>query len=96
MLSLVVFVALLVASPALAAQKRLAFVLPEGTIMVGQRILRIYGIYFPPGNRICKSNFSPVRCCSRSAVLLDLRVDRFVTCNEVTLSYNRILCTAMD
>ncbi len=70
MLSLVVLVALLAASPALAAQKRLAFVQPEGTLKVGQRIVRLYGIYIPPGNRICKSNFRPVRCGSRSAVML--------------------------
>ena len=33
MLSLVVFVALLAASPVLAAQKRMAFVQPDGTLI---------------------------------------------------------------
>ena len=82
-LLLVLLAALLAAPPALAAQKRLAFVQPDGTLKVGQRIVRLHGIYIPPGNRICQSNFRPVRCGSRSVVQLDFRVDRFVTCDEV-------------
>ncbi len=89
MLSLVVLVTLLAASPTLAAQKRTAFVQPDGTLKVGQLIVRLYGIYIPPGNRICKFNFSPVRCGSRPVVALDLRIDRFVTCNEVTRNRDR-------
>ncbi len=58
MLSLVVFVALLAASPVLAAQKRMAFVQPDGTLKVGQRIVRLYGIYIPPGNRIIRARRS--------------------------------------
>ena len=88
-LSLVVVVALLAASPTLAAQKRMAFVQPDGTLKVGQRIVRLYGIYIPPGNRICRSNFRPVRCGSRAVMALDLRVDRFVTCNEMTRNRDR-------
>jgi endonuclease YncB( thermonuclease family) len=88
-LSLVMLVALLAAPPALAAQKRLAFVQPDGTLKVGQRIVRLYGIYIPPGNRICKFNVRPVRCGSRSVVALDLRVDRFATCNKVSRNRDR-------
>ncbi len=69
-LSLVVVVALLAASPTLAAQKRMAFVQPDGTLKVGQRIVRLYGIYIPPGNRICKSNFRPVRCARGSRLII--------------------------
>ena len=84
-----VLAVVLAAMPAAAAQKRLAFVQPDGTLKVGQRIVRLYGIYIPPGNRICKSAFRPLRCGSRSVVALDIRVDRFVTCNEVTRNRDR-------
>ncbi|MDH3473741.1 MAG: hypothetical protein OEM59_08610 [Rhodospirillales bacterium] len=82
-LALAIAAFLLATGPALAEQKRLAFVQPDGTLKVGQRIVRLHGIHIPPGNRICKTFLRPPRCGSRSVVALDLRVDRFVTCDEV-------------
>jgi endonuclease YncB( thermonuclease family) len=88
-LALAIAALLLATGPAAAAQKRLAFVQPDGTLKVGPRIVRLHGIYIPPGNRICKFFLRPVRCGSRSVVALDLRVDRFVTCDEVARHADR-------
>jgi endonuclease YncB( thermonuclease family) len=82
-LALAIAVFCLATGPAAAAQGRLAFVQPDGTLKVGPRTVRLHGIYIPPGNRICKTFLRPPRCGSRSVVALDLRVDRFVYCDEV-------------
>lgn len=73
------------ASPwgASADTPRLAFVQADGSLKIGQRIVRLHGIHIPPTNRICRSNLRPVRCASRAALQLDFRVDRFVTCDPV-------------
>lgn len=61
------------ASPwaASADTPRLAFVQADGSLKIGQRIVRLHGIHIPPTNRICRSNLRPVRCASRAALLLD-------------------------
>jgi endonuclease YncB( thermonuclease family) len=66
-----------------AETPRLAFVQADGTLKIGQRIVRLHGVHIPPSNRICRSNLRPVRCASRAALQLDFRVDRFVTCERV-------------
>ena len=66
-----------------AGTARQAFVQADGTLKIGQRIVRLHGIYLPPTNRICRSEIRPTRCASRAALQLDFRVDRFVTCDRV-------------
>ena len=83
LLTLVVAVGAALAAPADAAQRRLAFVQPDGTLKVGQRIVRLFGIYIPPTNRLCRTFIRPVTCASRAALALDTKVERFVRCNEV-------------
>ena len=70
-------------SPALAEVRRLAFVQDDGTLAVGGRTIRLYGIYIPPTNRVCRTAIRPVRCASRAVLQLDLRVDRFVACDRM-------------
>ncbi len=69
--------------PALAEIRRLAFVQDDGTLEIGGRTVRLYGIYIPPTNRVCRTAIRPVRCASRAVLQLDLRVDRFVACHRV-------------
>ena len=72
-----------VQAPALAELRRQAFVQADGTLEIGRRTVRLYGIYIPPTNRICRTGIRPVRCASRAVLQLDLRVDRFVACERV-------------
>jgi len=63
---LLAFLVALVAgqAPALAEIRRLAFVQDDGTLEIGRRAVRLYGIYIPPTNRICRTAIRPVRCTS--------------------------------
>jgi len=76
-------------SPALAELRRLAFVQDDGTLEIGGRTIRLYGIHIPPTNRICRTSIRPVRCAPRAVLQLDLRVDRFVACDPVAQHRDR-------
>ena len=89
LLSLIVAATAALAPPADAAQRRLAYVQPDGTLKVGQRIVRLFGIHIPPTNRVCRSFLRPVSCASRSALALDTKVERFVSCDEVAYHRDR-------
>jgi endonuclease YncB( thermonuclease family) len=72
-----------VQDPAAAEVRRLAFVQGDGTLEIGRRTVRLYGIYIPPTDRVCRTGIRPVRCGSRAVLQLDLRVDRFVACDRM-------------
>ncbi|MDH3593809.1 MAG: hypothetical protein OEU09_23925 [Rhodospirillales bacterium] len=76
-------------APAQAEIRRLAFVQDDGTLKVGGRTVRLFGIYIPPTNRVCRTSIRPVRCASRAVLQLDLRVDRFVACDRVARHTDR-------
>ncbi|MFQ5774332.1 MAG: thermonuclease family protein [Kiloniellaceae bacterium] len=71
------------AAPALADAGRLAFVQDDGTLKIGTRIVRLYGIYIPPTERICRTFLQPVRCAPRAALELDRKIHGLVFCDRV-------------
>ena len=79
---------LLFAAPAAFADAgRLAFVQPDGSLRIGTRIVRLYGIYIPQTERTCRTFLRPVKCGPRAALELDFKVHGFVYCD--TVSRNR-------
>lgn len=82
-IALVLLAAAAIASPAPGEVRRLAFVQADGTLLVGQRTIRLYGIHIPPTNRICRTFRQPTRCARRAVLALENRVDRFVACETV-------------
>ncbi len=99
LLALVIATSLAPASPARAAPARLAFVQDDGTLKVGGRIVRLFGIHIPPTNRVCRSFTNPVHCAARAVLALDLRVDRFVRCEPLGRNRDRsvtALCRIRD
>ena len=66
-----------------AAAGELAFVQADGTLKVGNRIIRLYGIHIPPTNRFCRTFLRPTRCASRSVLELDRMIHGFVWCQPV-------------
>jgi len=61
----------------------------DGTLKVGQQIIRLHGIYIPQFNRFCRSSIRPILCAPRAVLQLDFRVDRFVECDTVAKNPDR-------
>jgi endonuclease YncB( thermonuclease family) len=57
-----------------------AIVQSDGSLLVRNRVIHLYGIYMPPTNRECRTWISPVQCGSRGALALDFRINGFVDC----------------
>lgn len=60
-----------------------AIVQPDGSLLVGSRMIRLFGLYIPPTGRTCRTNILPVRCGSRPALALDSKIQSFVWCQEI-------------
>lgn len=73
---------LLSALPAYAGRELvgLAIVRNDGSLLIKERVVRLYGIYIPPTGRQCRDWIRPVRCDSRGVLALDFRVRGFITC----------------
>jgi endonuclease YncB( thermonuclease family) len=57
-----------------------AFVQDDGSLVVDRRKIHLFGIYIPPTDRDCHIFVQPVRCSSRAALALDLKIQGFVHC----------------
>lgn len=62
---------------------RPALVQKDGTLKIGGRIIRLYGIYLPPTARICRSFLQPTRCAARGVLALERKIQGFVFCDPV-------------
>lgn len=60
-----------------------AKVRPDATLIVGSRMVRLYGIYIPPGERTCRPSLRPVKCGSNAALALEFKIRGFVHCQQV-------------
>ena len=60
-----------------------AIVLDDGSLRVQGRTIRLFAVFIPPGERICRTTIRPVRCAPRAALALDFRIGaRFVRCQR--------------
>ena len=59
--------------PAASAKVSYANVRSDATILVGSRLVRLYGIYIPPTGRTCRSTIRPAKCGSNAALALDFK-----------------------
>ncbi len=66
--------------PADADAGRLALVQADGSLRIGNRTVRLYGIHIPVTDRSCTTRLRPTRCGSRAALDLDSRLQGFVYC----------------
>lgn len=70
----------LLAAPGKADFRGPTYVLPDGTLKVDGRRVRLYGVYIPRTDRFCRTTLRPVRCAPRAALQLDTRIQGFVRC----------------
>ena len=60
-----------------------AIVQDDGSLRVQGRTIRLFAVYIPPGERICRTAVRPARCAPRAALALDFRIGaRFVHCRR--------------
>jgi len=65
-----------------------AIVRDDGSLLIGNRAVHLFGIYLPETNRQCRSWQRPVRCAPRGVLALDFIVEGFIRCIEQGLSPN--------
>ncbi|WP_295887994.1 nuclease-like protein [uncultured Thiohalocapsa sp.] len=59
-----------------------AIVRDDGSLLIGNRVVHLFGIYLPETNRQCRRWISPVRCGERGVLALDFIVQGFIRCVE--------------
>ena len=57
-----------------------ALVRSDGSLLIKNRVIVLFGVYLPPSERQCRDWIRPTRCDSRSVLALDLKVRGFITC----------------
>ena len=61
-----------------------AIVQDDGSLLIHNRVVRLYGIYLPETGVNCRTKFSPAECGTRAALALEFKTaNQFVTCREV-------------
>lgn len=84
--SLLIFV--LFCGPALAAELySYAAVRSDGTLVIRNTVVHLYGIHIPDTGRTCSNLTGKVVCGTRGVLALEAKVDRFVKC-EVINTYD--------
>jgi endonuclease YncB( thermonuclease family) len=73
----------LASAPSLAGRdsfEGLAIVRDDGSLLIKNRVVVLYGIYLPPTDNQCRDWSTPVRCNPRGVLALDFKVKGFITC----------------
>jgi endonuclease YncB( thermonuclease family) len=58
-----------------------AIVQDDGSLRVQGRTIRLFGVYLPPTERGCRSDFRPPLCGNRSVRALKIKLRGFVRCD---------------
>lgn len=88
-LTLALLLAAALASPAFADAGRLAFVMKDGALRIGQKTVHLHGIHIPDTGRSCDTTLRPSRCASRAALALDRKIQGMVYCEPVSRNFDR-------
>lgn len=74
---------LLGARPAAADFRSYAIVQNDATLLIQNKLVRLYGIYVPEAGQFCQTNPRPAYCGNRAASALNFKIQGFVTCREM-------------
>lgn len=83
--ALVIAAMLLALAPATAIAdfRSYAVVQDDGSLLIQNKLVRLYGIYIPQNGQFCTVNPRPPFCGTRAAAALDFKIQGFVTCQEM-------------
>jgi endonuclease YncB( thermonuclease family) len=82
----------LIWAPMLPAASKLisyANVRTDATLLVGSRVVRLYGIHVPASGRTCRANLRPVKCGSNAVLALEFKIRGFVRCDPIARHADR-------
>lgn len=79
----VAIVLLVWATPSAADFRSYAIVQDDGSLLIQNKVVRLFGIYNPDDRRFCDGTFNPVFCGNRVAAALNFKIRGFVTCREM-------------
>jgi endonuclease YncB( thermonuclease family) len=82
-LALAVIGVFLWAIPSLAEFRSYAIVQDDASLIIQNRVVRLFGIYIPEDRRFCDTAFRPPYCGKRAAAALNFKIQGFVTCEEM-------------
>lgn len=76
---------LLLVQPGLAAELySYAAVRSDGTLVINNTVVHLYGIHIPDTGRTCSALSGKVVCGTRGVLALEAKVDRFVKCEVIS------------
>ena len=73
----------LAAGTAAAEFRSYAVVQEDASLLIQNKLVRLYGIYIPQQGQFCNVNPRPPFCGTRAAAALDFKIQGFVTCQEM-------------
>jgi endonuclease YncB( thermonuclease family) len=82
-LALAVIGVFLCAIPGLAEFRSYAVVQQDASLIIQNRVVRLFGIYIPEDRQFCDQSFNPRYCGNRAAAALNSKIQGFVTCEEM-------------
>jgi endonuclease YncB( thermonuclease family) len=83
MMSVLAIALLLCARPSAAEFTSYAIVRNDGSLLIRNNVVRLFGVYIPDPGQFCDARLRPVFCGNRAASALNLRNLGFVTCEEM-------------
>jgi endonuclease YncB( thermonuclease family) len=83
LLSVLVVALLLCARPSAAEFSSYAVVQDDASLVIQNKVVRLFGIYIPELGQFCDTQLRPAFCGNRAATALNFKIQGFVTCQEM-------------
>ena len=83
LLSVAVVALFLYTRPSAAEFRSYAVVKDDASLVIQNKVVRLFGIYIPDDRRFCDAKLRPVFCGSRAATALNFKIQGFVTCQQL-------------
>jgi len=83
LLSVLVVALLLCARPSAAEFSSYAIVHDDASLVIQNKVVRLFGVYLPDPRRFCDTQLRPAFCGKRAATALNFTIQGFVTCQEM-------------
>ena len=74
---------LVLATPSAADMRSYAIVQDDASLVIQNRVVRLFGIYIPDHGQFCDTQLRPAFCGYRAATALNSKIQGFVTCEEM-------------
>ena len=71
------------ARPSAAEFSSYAVLQDDASLVIRNKVVRLFGIYIPDPGQFCDTQLRPVFCGNRAATALNFKIQGFVTCQEM-------------